>query len=99
MQTLNSLPCGQCAFFDGTTMPRPGKTSRLGWCAATSVYPAEDPVGRPAPRGVKRAAPGELPKPVVVTRQQVLPGCNKAAPASAPEAITRANLLAKVRGR
>lgn len=99
MQTMNKLPCGQCAFYDAASMARPGRPTRMGWCAANSVYPSTDEAGRTAPRGVTRADPGDLPKPLIVTREQVMPGCTKAAPATAPKAVTRDNLLAKARGR
>ena len=79
----NSLPCGQCANFDGAAMLRAGKPTQMGWCTVRSKYPAQDKPGRDAPRGVKRVGAGELPQPVVKTRRQIEVACTHARAAAA----------------
>lgn len=100
MANQNTLPCGQCAHYDGTSMQRAGKPTRMGWCAAYSVYPAVDPPDRPAPRGVRRVAEGELSRPVIKALVQVETGCSKAKPRQEQnKPKTREQLLALAQGK
>jgi hypothetical protein len=72
MPSLNNHPCGGCLHFDRIT-PK----GNHGRCAVQSVYPYKEQAGQAFPAGVKRAEPGALAKPVIVTRAQIVEGCAK----------------------
>ena len=72
MSKLNSNPCGGCVNFDRIT-PK----GNHGRCAVQSIYPSHEQAGQVFPPGVKRAAPGELAKPVIVSLTQIESGCAK----------------------
>lgn len=75
MSKLNSNPCGGCVNFDRIT-PK----GNHGRCAVQSIYPSHEQAGQVFPPGVKRAAPGELAKPVIVSLTQIESGCAKYRP-------------------
>ena len=75
MPNMNDKACGTCVNFDGVTTK-----SNHGRCAVQSVYPTKEQPGQTFPAGVKRAAPGELAKPVIVTRLEVVGNCTKYRP-------------------
>lgn len=91
-------PCGECAHFDENAMLRAGKPTSLGWCAKLSVYPAVDAPGKTAPIGVRRAPPGELPRPQVKARAMIVAKCSFVTKKTAAAPRTRAELLAKAKG-
>jgi hypothetical protein len=66
-------PCNQCRHYD--SIKRGTADTRRGWCAAQSTYPAVEQRGQAFPSGVKRAAPGELAKPIIVIGSQTIPAC------------------------
>lgn len=72
MPNLNDNPCGGCVNFD-----RISSKSNHGRCAIQSVYPYTEQPGQSFPAGAKRAAPGALAKPVIVTKLQVVGSCTK----------------------
>ena len=73
---MNERPCQECVHYDaivaGDTRP-----TRRGWCAVKSEYPAVEPEGRLFPPGVKRVAPGERAKPVIVVGEAVVRHCTQ----------------------
>ena len=75
MPNLNDKACGTCVNYD-----RVSPKSSHGRCAVQSVYPSKEQPGQSFPAGVKRAAPGNLAKPVIVTVLQVVGNCTKYRP-------------------
>lgn len=69
---MNDKPCGSCVNFDRVSV-----RSSHGRCAVQSVYPYKEQPGQSFPVGVKRAAPGVLAKPVIVTKLQIVGNCAK----------------------
>jgi hypothetical protein len=67
--------CGECANYDPILGPGEKETKR-GWCIPRSVYPAVEGPGQVFPPGVKRAKKGELAKPYIVKKYDLLPGCD-----------------------
>ena len=67
-------PCGTCSNYDPIIR---GKDSegRHGRCAAKSTYPAKEQSGQVFPAGVKREAPGDLAKPVIVRGDGIEAAC------------------------
>lgn len=72
MSNLNDKPCGGCVHFTPVQA-----NANHGRCATKSVYPNKEQPGQSFPDNVKRAAPGELAKPYIVTRMQVVGNCSK----------------------
>lgn len=72
---MNELPCGLCKLFD-PILGSGEKKTRRGWCIPRSVYAHQEGPGQVFPEGVKRAAPGELAKPFIVKRDQVIAPCD-----------------------
>jgi hypothetical protein len=66
-------PCNTCQHYD--PIIRGTKEGRHGRCAAKSTYPAKEQRGQVFPQGVKRAAPGELAKPVIVLGTGIVKEC------------------------
>lgn len=46
-----------------------------GWCTHRSVYPTQEGPGQKFPEGVRRAEAGELAKPYIVKKGQVVLHC------------------------
>lgn len=67
-------PCSKCSFYD--PILRGSKEHAHGRCAAQSTYPHTEQPGQVFPAGVKREAPGELAKPVIVTGDETVTNCN-----------------------
>ena len=71
---MNDLPCGKCDNFDPILGSGRKKTAH-GWCAKKSVYHHAEEPGQVFPAGVKRAAPGALAQPYIVTWENVETVC------------------------
>jgi hypothetical protein len=75
----NQKSCDTCEHFDpvlrGKTGPGGMRETVWGWCARRSTYPAAEGPGQRFPDGVARAEPGELAKPYIVKKGQVLLNC------------------------
>lgn len=67
-------PCKTCQHYDPIKKGK-NKEARHGWCSIQSLYPAKEQPGQTFPAGVKRARPGELAKPVIVTGTGVVSHC------------------------
>ena len=74
---MNDNPCGTCVHYDSILVGggKKQRVARHGWCAIKSIYPAEEQPGQVFPDGVKRAAPGELASPHIVTAKGIVPMC------------------------
>lgn len=76
MAGINDKPCNTCLHYDpivrGGNKPR---TPSHGWCSVKSVYPTVQPESRIFPIGVQRAPDGEMAKPVIVRRLEVVSHC------------------------
>lgn len=68
-------PCDTCRNFDPIVKGDGKVTTRHGWCAAKSEYPAVEMPGQVFPPGVKRVQPGELAKPCIVGTKEIVPAC------------------------
>lgn len=74
---MNDVPCGQCKKFDPILNPEDVKRKpRRGMCIPRSKYPHTEGPGQTFPAGVERVASGELAKPYIVRRDQVVPTCD-----------------------
>lgn len=71
--SLNDKACGDCANYD--PMLSRGQQTGMGRCVAKSTYPAQAQKGQIFPLDAKRAAPGELAKPVIVRLKVVEANC------------------------
>ena len=75
---LNEHPCVECMHYD---VIKPGNVEKKlapgqhGWCAVKSVYPYKEQEGQTFPPGVRRAAPGMFPLPVIVVGTEVVGHC------------------------
>ena len=74
---MNGLPCGNCKLFDPILGPGE-KATRRGMCIPRSTYPTYEGPGQVFPPGVPRAPVGELAKPFIVKRDQVVGPCEYA---------------------
>jgi hypothetical protein len=72
---MSDKPCASCVHYDPIVIGGNRKEGRHGWCAVQSVYPAAEHPGQTFPDGVRRARPGELAKPHIVTGAGVVPLC------------------------
>jgi len=72
---MNTKPCSSCFYFDRIIFGDGTRKPRHGWCAIKSIYPHKEQEGQVFPAGVKRAAPGALASPVIVTIDEVVPHC------------------------
>lgn len=72
---MASKPCDTCQHYD--PILRGDKAGRHGRCVAKSTYPAVQQRGQIFPPGAKRAAPGQLAKPVIVIGADVEPRCEE----------------------
>lgn len=70
---INNHKCDQCEHFDPVL--RGTKNTPWGWCAKRSEYAATEGPGQVFPLNVKRVAIGELAKPFMVRRGQVVENC------------------------
>lgn len=66
-------PCESCFHYD--PIIRATRVGRHGRCAIKSTYPAQQEAGQIFPAGVKRAAPGEPAKPVIVVGKDTVTEC------------------------
>lgn len=76
---INNLPCGKCVNYD----PRLGsnfKDTRRGYCIARSLYPHKEGPGQLFPPQAQRVGKGELAKPFLVKKDQVVEPCTFAKP-------------------
>ena len=73
----NQIKCKDCVYYDCILGRRERKTKR-GWCSKKSVYPAQEGPGQTFPLNVRRAATGELGKPVIVIGDAVEKHCKDA---------------------
>lgn len=73
----NNKACDTCEYFDPVLKGKHGKTVETiwGWCAKKSLYPTKEGQGQIFPPGVKRANEGEMPKPVIIRKGQVVSNC------------------------
>jgi hypothetical protein len=69
-------PCDTCKNYDPITVQNGQNVGRHGRCAAQSTYPAVEQQGQKFPPGVKRVAPGQLAKPVIVTGTETVSACS-----------------------
>lgn len=74
---MNDKPCQDCKHYDVIARGDGTKKGRQGWCAVKSVYHHQEQPGQLFPLGVKRAAPGELAQPVIVTGSEIQPLCTQ----------------------
>lgn len=72
---INEQPCGSCQHYDPIILGDDRRKGTQGWCAVTSVYPAQAQQGQIFPTGVKRAAVGVLASPTIVTMTEVVAFC------------------------
>lgn len=72
---MATQPCGTCKNFD--PIIRGKDATRQGRCAVKSVYPAVQQPGQIFPVGALRAAPGQLAKPVIVAKDEVVAACEE----------------------
>jgi len=54
------------------------KDTKKGWCEKRSKYPHSEGPGQVFPPNVARVAHGELAKPFIVKKEQVVPSCTTA---------------------
>ena len=66
-------PCKKCFNYDPIIKGK--KEVRHGWCAAQSIYPAQEQAGQTFPAGVRRATPDERAKPLIVIGNDVVKHC------------------------
>lgn len=73
----NNKTCDTCDHFDPVLKGKHGKVVETvwGWCAAQSIYPTNEGPGQKFPAGVTRAAEGEMAKPKIVRKNEVIPSC------------------------
>lgn len=67
--------CNTCKNYDPIIRGK-DTVGRHGRCAAKSTYPAVEQQGQEFPDGVKRAADGELAKPVIVAGTDIIASCS-----------------------
>ncbi len=72
---MNASPCGLCMNFDPIYVG--GKLKRHGRCAVKSHYPAQEGPGQLFPPGVRRVEPGQLAKPHIVAKDEVVSACGQ----------------------
>lgn len=74
---MNKTKCEDCVHYDPQKKfsPKGERDSWYGWCKEKSIYPHTAPDGQTIPLGVKRAAEGERPNPVIVYGIKVKVGC------------------------
>jgi len=76
---INDKPCDTCEHFDPVMRGQAGKggvrETTWGWCASRSIYPTREGPGQRFPAGVKRAEEGELAKPIIIRKKQVVSNC------------------------
>lgn len=87
----NTLPCGKCAHYD-PLLGSNEKDTGMGWCAKRSVYPHKEGPGQVFPPGVARVAFGELARPFITKKGDVVAPCEHARP-SADDTIARKRQL------
>jgi len=78
MSTLNQKTCTSCEHFDPVLRGQPGGTVRetvWGWCTLRSIYPTKEGPGQKFPEAVRRAEEGQLAKPYIVKKGQVVLHC------------------------
>jgi len=73
--TVNDKPCQSCAHYDRIVLGDGTKQGRHGWCAIRSIYPAKEGSGQVFPMNVKRAGPGVLASPFIVTGAETVTSC------------------------
>jgi len=66
--------CGECANYDPILGPGEKETKR-GWCIPRSKYPAVEGPGQVFPPGVARVSIGEIAKPYIVKKRDVITAC------------------------
>lgn len=84
MAALNDKECGTCNHYDpimrGKTAQGGVRETNWAWCAKKSAYPAQEGPGQKFPEEVTRVAAGQLAKPFIVRRLQVVTNCCEYAP-------------------
>jgi hypothetical protein len=86
---MNETPCGRCHFYD-PLLGSDWKDTGMGWCAKRSVYPFQEGPGQVFPPGAERVPAGELAKPFIVKKGQIVAPCQFVRP-------TNENLVEKKR--
>lgn len=74
---MNDKPCKECKHCDPIVVGDGTRNNRHAWCAAKSEYPAQEALGQVFPAGVRRVAPGELARPVIVVASDVVKHCDR----------------------
>lgn len=73
---MSDKPCASCAHYDPIVVGGNRRPARHGWCAVKSIYPAAEQPGQTFPSGVRRAEPGALATPHIVTGAGIVPTCH-----------------------
>ena len=87
----NTLPCGKCAHYD-PLLGSNEKDTGMGWCAKRSQYPYKEGPGQVFPAGVSRVAFGELARPFITKKGDVVVSCEHTRP-SADDTVTKKRQL------
>lgn len=77
----NELECGKCLFYDPMLGPKE-KDTKKGWCVKRSKYPHQEGPGQVFPPDAERVAQGQLAKPFIVRKAQVITICPFARPSN-----------------
>jgi hypothetical protein len=72
---MNTLPCGQCKYFDALKGSKRKPDTGYARCAAKSTYPLVDSPGIIPPPGVKRSTRTHFE---IVATRDVVPACVQA---------------------
>jgi hypothetical protein len=95
---MNKLKCSLCVHYDPILGPNEKDTKR-GWCAKKSFYPTYEGPGQVFPRGVARVNKGELAKPFIVKKDQVVAACTHAKDAGGVDPIALKKEMQTVRDK
>jgi hypothetical protein len=71
---MNQTPCGRCCFYD-PLLGSKGRDTQMGWCMKRSEYPFREGPGQVFPPNVTRVAEGQLAKPFIVKKGQIVGPC------------------------
>lgn len=90
--SANQRPCSECTRFSAISIAGGRRHARHGWCTLKSVYPYDEKPGEVIPEGVRRAAPGERPKPHIVVGHEVQKSCTDFRPLPPAKGDTNAKV-------
>lgn len=74
---INELPCGRCVNYDPRLGPK-FKDTKRGNCIARAKYSYKEGPGQIFPPNAQRVKEGELAKPYLVKKDQVVGSCEYA---------------------